>query len=125
MGVDQGGQDRPAAPPRAKKPTDSGPIIGRRTSDIKDAQAVSKSGQARVVSPRKLSTNPFMLTGSAYASAIGQISEGQIKQAVDLYHANNDRYPKDYQEFVERGPQAQQPLAAHAAAPPGLQLRRQ
>ncbi len=101
------GQARPkqgtaaaAAPARPKKPTDSGPIIGQRTSDIKDAQAELKTGQARVVSNKVISRDPFRVPSSAYTSAITQLSEGQIKHAIDLYHATNDRYPKDYAEFV-------------------------
>ncbi|MHB1562174.1 MAG: hypothetical protein ACYC61_32405 [Isosphaeraceae bacterium] len=88
------------APARSKKAADSGPIIGRRTSDIKDAQAELKTGQARVVSNKAISTDPFRVPSSAYTSAISQLSEGQIKHAIDLYHATNDRYPKDYDEFV-------------------------
>lgn len=89
-----------AAPARPKKPTDSGPIIGQRTSDIKDAQAELKTGQARVVSNKVISRDPFRVPSSAYTSAITQLSEGQIKHAIDLYHATNDRYPRDYAEFV-------------------------
>lgn len=88
------------APARPKKPTDSGPIIGQRTSDIKDAQAELRTGQARVVSNKAISRDPFRVPSSAYTSAITQLSEGQIKHAIDLYHATNDRYPRDYDEFV-------------------------
>ncbi len=91
---------QPGAAARAKKPANSGPIIGQRTSDIKNAQAELKTGQAHVVSNKVISRDPFRVPSSAYTSAISQLSEGQIKHAIDLYHATNDSYPKDYDEFV-------------------------
>jgi hypothetical protein len=108
VGVDQGDLDRPAskptarpaAPPRAKKPTDSGPIIGQRTQDIKDANAELKTGKAQVGSTRIVAKDPITIQGNAYVSIIGQASILSIQHAVDLWHASNDRYPKDIDEFM-------------------------
>jgi hypothetical protein len=102
VGVDQGDLDRPASKPKAqpKKPANSGPIIGQRTQDIKDANAELKTGKAQVGSTKIVARDYITLQGNAYVSAIGQLSIGQIKQAVDLWHATNDRYPKDYDEFM-------------------------
>jgi hypothetical protein len=89
-----------AAKPRtqvAKKPEF---IVGKRTQDIKDANAELKSGQARVGSTRITARDPITLTGNAYVSIIGQTSMLSIQHAVDLYHAANDRYPKDLDEFM-------------------------
>lgn len=100
VGVDQGDLDRPAARPSAKKPTNSGPIIGQKTSDIKDANAELKTGKAQVASTRIVARDPITLSGNAYVSAIGQLASGQIKHAMDLYQATNGEYPKDYNEFM-------------------------
>jgi hypothetical protein len=76
-------------------------IIGKRTQDIRDTQAEVKKG-AVVSTPKVVGTDPFTVSGSAYVSAIGQTSMGQIHQAVELYRANNDgQYPKTHQEFME------------------------
>jgi hypothetical protein len=104
VGVDQGDLERPAskptARPKAKKPTDSGPIIGQRTQDIKDANAELKTGKAQVGSTRIVARDPITIQGNAYVSMIGRISIDNMKHAVDLWHATNDRYPKDYDEFM-------------------------
>ena len=44
--------------------------------------------------------DPITLPGNAYVTMIGQTSIMNIQHAVDLYHAENDRYPKDYEEFM-------------------------
>ncbi len=102
VGVDQGDLDRPASKPNAqpKKPTNSGPIIGQRTQDIKDANAELKTGKAQVGSTRIVARDPISIQGNAYVSIIGQASILNIQHAVDLYHATNDRYPKDLNEFM-------------------------
>ena len=40
------------------------------------------------------------LQGNAYVTIIGQTSVLSIQKAMDLYKATNDRYPKDYNEFM-------------------------
>ncbi len=40
------------------------------------------------------------LQGNAYVTIIGRSSVLKIQQALDLYHAENDRYPKDLDEFM-------------------------
>ena len=110
VGVDTSGgfdAERPSPAPAAKpKPAPAAkkepqPILGKRTQDIKDANAKLESGQARQASTRIVARDPITLQGNAYVVAIGQIALGQIKQAVDLYQAENGRYPKDYNEFME------------------------
>ena len=103
VGVDTGDQGQ--APPRARAepPARKQPefIVGKRTQDIKDANAALKSGQARKAETRIVARDPITLQGNAYVVAIGQIAIGQIKQAVDLYQAENGRYPRDLDEFME------------------------
>jgi hypothetical protein len=91
---------RGAAKPQAmvsKKPEF---IVGKRTQDIKDANAELKTGKAQVGSTRIVAKDPFTLQGNAYVSIIGRTSILNIQHAVDLYHATNDRYPKDLDEFM-------------------------
>jgi hypothetical protein len=94
----------PAAPPKAAAPAkkkDRGFIVGQRTQDIKDANAELKSGQARQASTRIVAKDPITIQGNAYVSIIGQTSILNIQHAVDLYQAENGRFPKDINEFME------------------------
>jgi hypothetical protein len=90
---------RPQAPARPPaKP--SGPIIGQRTTDIREASKELKQGGAQVASSRIVARDPITIQGNAYVSIVGQAAIGNMKHAVDLFHAENDRYPKDYDEFM-------------------------
>ena len=103
VGVDAGDQGQAPARPRAAPPARKQPefIVGKRTQDIQDASAALKSGQARKAETRIVARDPITLQGNAYVVAIGQLAIGQIKQAVDLYQAENGRYPRDLNEFME------------------------
>ena len=59
-----------------------------------------QQGKAKVASTRITARDPITLAGNTYVNIIGQTSMNSIKQAMDLYHAANDRYPKDYDEFM-------------------------
>ncbi|MDX2038168.1 MAG: hypothetical protein SFX72_16085 [Isosphaeraceae bacterium] len=77
-------------------------ILGKRTTEVVDAQKETASGAAKAVEPRKIvSRDPITLSGNAYVSIIGQASILQIKHAVDLYQAERGEYPKTYQEFMD------------------------
>jgi hypothetical protein len=78
----------------------SGPIIGKRTTDIRNATDELRKGGAQVASTKIVKKDYIPLLGNAYVSIIGQTSILKIQQAVDLYHADKDRYPKDYDEFM-------------------------
>ena len=72
-------------------------IVGKKTQDIGkfDPNANNKVSDSKVEI-----TNAATGALEAYGPIMEQLSKGQIKQAVDLYHAENDRYPKDYDEFM-------------------------
>ncbi len=92
----------PAPPPVADigKPRE---ILGKRTTDIRDAQKEMKAAGAVQAPTRPIAKDPITLAGNVYVSAIGQTSINNIKHAMDLYHAENDgKYPKDYPEFMEQ-----------------------
>ena len=75
-------------------------IIGQRTQKIVNATPALEKGNAKVASTKIIAKDPITLQGNAYVSIIGRTSQFQIQQALDLYHATNDRYPKDYDEFM-------------------------
>ncbi len=98
VGLDDDTRPRaPARPPAAKQ---SGPIIGQRTTDIRSAKNELNQGGARPASARIVARDPISIQGNAYVSTVGQASINNMKHAVDLFHAENDRYPKDYEEFM-------------------------
>jgi len=80
--------------------TDTGPIIGQRTQQIRNANVELKQGKAKVGVNKIVATDPFTLQGNAYVSIISRTAEMSIQHALDLFHATNDRYPKDYDEFM-------------------------
>jgi len=88
------------AQPKAKRPTDSGPIIGQRTQDIRNAATEQQKGGARTASTKITAKDYITLQGNAYVTIIGRSSILNIEHAMDLYHATNDRYPKDLDEFM-------------------------
>jgi hypothetical protein len=96
------GLDEPApAPVQAKPPAkQSGPIIGRRTTDIRNASTELNQGGAKVASPKIVAKDPITLQGNAYVSIVGRSSVLSIQHSMDLYHATNERYPKDLDEFM-------------------------
>jgi hypothetical protein len=87
----------PAKPPVAKQ---SGPIVGKRTSDIRSATKELQQGGARPAPTRIVARDPISVQGNAYVAIVGRASIDNMKHAVDLFHAENDRYPKDYDEFM-------------------------
>ena len=93
--------------PRAKKRTKTSATVkaretlGKTTQDIKELEPEVKQG-GQVASPKITSKDPITLTGSVYVSAVGQLEIGKIQHAMDLYHAENDRYPENLQEFMDQ-----------------------
>jgi hypothetical protein len=91
---------QPPAQPKLNRPTDSGPIIGQRTQEIRNAATEQQQGGARIASTKITAKDYLTLQGNAYVTTVGRTSILKIQQAVDLYHAANDRYPKDLEEFM-------------------------
>jgi hypothetical protein len=90
------GKDRVSSKPRE----DSGPIIGQRTQKVVEAEAALKKGDARVASTKIVAKDPITLQGNAYVAIIGRTSQLQIEHALNLFRGANDRFPKDYDEFM-------------------------
>ncbi|MGP0067240.1 MAG: hypothetical protein ACLQGP_27055 [Isosphaeraceae bacterium] len=91
----------PPAQPKPKAPAKPEFIVGKRTQNIGNAQAELKQGKAQVASTRIVAKDPITLQGNAYVSIIGRASMLNMQHAIDLFKAENDRYPKDYNEFME------------------------
>jgi hypothetical protein len=88
------GQSKPSTPGA------EGFIVGRRTQVIKNATTEIKKTGAEVVTPKITAKDPITLQGNAYVSSIGKLSILQIEEAMKIYQATNDRYPKNYDEFM-------------------------
>jgi hypothetical protein len=98
VGLDETGGRAPVqTKPQVKQ---SGPIIGQRTTDIRNASKELNQGGAQVASPRIVSKDPITLPGNAYVSIVSRSSALSIQHSMDLYHATNERYPKDLDEFM-------------------------
>jgi hypothetical protein len=97
--------DRPAAQakPKAKANVPAKPefIINKRTQDIRNATTELQKGGAQVGSTKIVAKDYITLQGNAYVSIIGRTSVLNIQHALDLYQAENGRFPKDYNEFME------------------------
>lgn len=80
-------------------PADSGPILGQRTQEVLNAGPEIQKG-AQVATQKITAKDPVSLQGNAYVTMIGKTSILQIEHAVKLFQATNDRYPRDYDEFM-------------------------
>jgi hypothetical protein len=96
--VNLGGPPRSTA---AKSPAAPQPefIVGQRTQEIKNAAPELQQG-ARVATTQITARDPITLQGNAYVTTIGRTSILLIEQAMNLYHAEHDRYPRTYDEFM-------------------------
>lgn len=74
-----------------------GSIIGKTTQDV--GQYDPNAG-AKVSNSKNTDTNIITAPVSAYGPALERISKSHIEAAVNLFHASEDRYPRDYDEFM-------------------------
>jgi hypothetical protein len=75
-------------------------IVGKRTREIKNAVPEVQTGKASIVAPQITAKDPITLPANAYVTIVGETSILHIQHALDLYYAENGRYPKNYDEFV-------------------------
>ena len=98
-----GGCKPPADPVAQKDEKEKSPsgIFGKSTQDIGeyDPDAGAEVSDGKMKQPSAL--NPLGAL-NAYKPAIEKISRMQILQAVNLFQAEFGRYPKDYDEFMEK-----------------------
>jgi hypothetical protein len=80
------------------KPDNKG-IIGKTTQDIGKADPDKK----QELSDQKIqATDPVTAPLAAYGPMVERVSMAQIDHAVNLFNASEGRYPKDYDEFMEK-----------------------
>lgn len=96
----RGGKSASAVEHAPAKPAEPEFIVGKRTQEVLKAAPELQNQGAQQVEPRIVGKDYITLQGNAYVSMIGQTSILSIQHAMDLYHATNDRYPKDYDEFM-------------------------
>lgn len=88
----------PAAPPKPiAKPRK---LIGVRTQNIRDLEAERKNENVNVANQKITAKDPLMISGQAYTKSVAKISIQNIEYAIKLYQAEHDRYPADYEEFM-------------------------
>lgn len=74
-------------------------IIGKTTQDV----GKFDPNAGNVVSDSKVRVTTPGLTGvQAYGPMVEQIMKSEVAHAVNLFQATEGRYPKDYDEFMER-----------------------
>ena len=74
-------------------------IIGKKTQEI--GQFDPNSG-SKVSDGKINATDPATAALSAYGPMLEKISTSYIEAALNLFKANEDRYPNDYDEFMEK-----------------------
>ncbi len=84
--------------PPAKKEEDNF-IVGKRTTEIRNAAPEVQNKGTVVTPPRITAKDPISLQGNAYVTMIGKTSILNIQHAMDLYKATNDKLPANYDEF--------------------------
>ena len=93
----------PAADSQSSKPASEASgqgIFGKTTQDIREHD---KNKPDQVVSDQKIrASDPITAPLSAYGPMMERISTVEITHAVNLFHAENERYPKDLDEFMEK-----------------------
>lgn len=82
---------------QTKKSPDS--IIGKTTQSV---GAYDPAAGSTVSDSKIRATDPVTAPLSAYGPMLEQISKTSIEGAVNLFHANEGRYPKDIDEFMEK-----------------------
>ncbi len=84
-----------------KKETSKTGIFGKKTDQIgefdPDANVTVSDGKMKPANP----LNPIGAS-KAYGPAVEKISKLYIDQAVNLFWAEKGRYPRDYNEFMEK-----------------------
>ena len=77
------------------------PITRLTTQEVLEAKKELAKG-ARKVQPGIQASEPITLAGSAYVHIISKATQLQIKHCLELFRAEHDRYPKDFEEFYEK-----------------------
>jgi hypothetical protein len=75
-------------------------IFGKKTQDIGE---FDKNKANQVVSDQKIhATDPITGPLAAYGPMVERISMIEITSALNLFNAENGRFPRDHEEFMEK-----------------------
>ena len=72
-------------------------IVGKTTQDVGQ---YDPNANAKVSNSKIDASDPITAPVSAYGPMLEKISKIQIDGTVNLFHANEGRYPKDHDEFM-------------------------
>ena len=75
----------------------TGSILGKTTQDVRELKPEEKGKLSD--SKVRIEATPLG-SAAAYRPMVEQAAKLQIEKAIQLYHATNDRYPKDHAEFM-------------------------
>jgi hypothetical protein len=93
----------PAANNQPAKPAGEGSgqgIFGKTTQDIGE---YDKNKANQVASDQKIhATDPITAPLSAYGPMMERVSSIEITQALNFFRAENERYPRNLDEFMEK-----------------------
>jgi hypothetical protein len=92
--VGGGANNPPPAPPKDNF------IVGKTTQEVRPPTEQPPPG-AQVAPAKITAKDPITITGNAYVVAVNSTAFSNVKHAIDLWQAENGRYPKDYQEFKD------------------------
>ena len=85
---------------QAKRKPEPKPILGRKTQKIVDLKKDRAKFKDAPVEAR--GSDGILNPGRAYAGTVSKTQRLMIRHAIDLFHATEGRYPKDYDEFMKR-----------------------
>lgn len=74
-------------------------IIGKTTSDIGQ---YDPNANAKVSNSKINATDPITAPTSAYGPMLEKISKIEIDANLNIFNANEGRYPKDHEEFMTK-----------------------
>lgn len=85
---------KPASPPPERKG-----VVGQTTGEIGkfDPNANQQVSQQKIQA-----SDPITAPLAAYGPMVEKVSKIEIDSAVNLFHGTEGRYPKDYDEFMEK-----------------------
>lgn len=96
-----GCEGEPRAKKQAKAKVQPQEILGETTQEIRAVEPEIKQEGAQIASGKITAKDPITLTGNAYVSMIGKVTIDKMQHAMDLYYAENEKYPKDLQEYMD------------------------
>lgn len=97
-------QPQPQPQPQPEQPAPAaekkGGIFGRTTQDV---GKFDPNAPSQTVSDQKINaTNPITAPLSAYSPMIERIEIAYVTHALNLFQADQGRFPKDHDEFMEK-----------------------